>query len=272
MKRLVVALSTLLTLAVASSVQANDIEDFFKAAFRGPRNDRSSRYRDYDRGSRSYRGRDVRSVSRHGHHDYDYDYRDRYRGRSRSNSSFQISFGINNSRPRVATVPTRPVVIVDPRPVLPAPPPLIIPEAPAPVRSYRVAPAPVRVPVLPAPTRPILVPGLPRVERPVVPVHDFDFGDIVTCRVPMFTRVKVKDRDNIHPHARHVTVAVKNPNACRHSCSCCTEPVYIDICVPPCPLRDVDVSRDGSRIELDYGDYEVDITSRNGVVTVDYDD
>ena len=88
----------------------------------------------------------------------------------------------------------------------------------------------------------------------------------------MFTRVRVKDRKNIHPYARPVVIAVRNPNACKHTCSCCTEPVYIEVLAPPCPLEDVDVSRDGTRIELDYGDYEVDITSRKGVVTVDYDD
>jgi hypothetical protein len=48
--------------------------------------------------------------------------------------------------------------------------------------------------------------------------------------------------------------------------------VYVEVCVPPGPCRDVKVKDGGAKIELDYGDYEVKVTASRGVVTVDYDD
>ena len=93
----------------------------------------------------------------------------------------------------------------------------------------------------------------------------------VTKRVK-FENVKVEDRHNIHPFAVKEIVRVKDP---RPDCHLCGSPgfVFIEICVPPHCKPEIDIKRkDGSKIEYDYGDYEVEITSKNGYVKVDYDD
>lgn len=92
--------------------------------------------------------------------------------------------------------------------------------------------------------------------------------------IALFDCVKYKDLHNVHPCAVTKIVAVKDPRACCDPCSCC-EPgcVYIQICVPPCGSCKFEVKRrDHSKVEWDYGDYEVEVTSKNGVVYVDYDD
>jgi hypothetical protein len=42
--------------------------------------------------------------------------------------------------------------------------------------------------------------------------------------------------------------------------------------VPPCGCPEIKTSHSGKRVTYDYGEYEVDITSKNGKVVVDYDD
>ena len=45
------------------------------------------------------------------------------------------------------------------------------------------------------------------------------------------------------------------------------------ICVPPTGRFEYDVKRrDYSKVEYDYGKYEIEITSKKGIVYVDYDD
>lgn len=89
---------------------------------------------------------------------------------------------------------------------------------------------------------------------------------------PLYHCVKYKDLDNIAPCAVPTVVQVKDPCACVDPC--CPAPcVSVEICAPPCPCGPrVTQNRDGSRVKYDYGKYQVEITSRNGVVTVDYDD
>ena len=57
-----------------------------------------------------------------------------------------------------------------------------------------------------------------------------------------------------------------------YDCTACgPQCVYVEICVPPgCP--EIKVSRGGRKVKYDYGDYKVEIESKDGVVFVDYDD
>ena len=94
--------------------------------------------------------------------------------------------------------------------------------------------------------------------------------------VPLYHCVRVKDECNIAPCAVPQIVMVKDPCAVCDPCNPCAAPkcVAVQICVPPCsecPPR-VTCKRDGEYVKYDYGKYRVEITSRNGVVTVDYDD
>ena len=53
--------------------------------------------------------------------------------------------------------------------------------------------------------------------------------------------------------------------------ACGPQCVFVEICVPPdCP--EIKVSRGGRKVKYDYGDYKVEILSKDGVVYVDYDD
>ncbi|NNJ27972.1 hypothetical protein LzC2_40830 [Planctomycetes bacterium LzC2] len=121
--------------------------------------------------------------------------------------------------------------------------------------------------------------------------------DLGLCEgMSLFRRVEIEDPDHIHPHAIHQVVAVADPSrpappiglaklfhrpckGCLHGCREC-DPlcddggglVFVDVCVPPCRPEEVKVTRHGYRVHLDYGKYEVTLTSRNGYVKVDYDD
>ncbi len=91
----------------------------------------------------------------------------------------------------------------------------------------------------------------------------------------LFHCVRYEDLRNIHPCAVTKIVSIKDPcwkpDPC--SCKCQVAPcVLVKICVPPCGCPKVRVTRHGSKVKFDYGKYEVEITSRNGVVKVDYDD
>lgn len=117
----------------------------------------------------------------------------------------------------------------------------------------------------PAPAPPVLAPE----PDPQFPVESQPQALPV---LELYTHVKYEDLDNVHPRAIKKIVAVKDP---RTPCVPCAEPscVYIEICVPPCDRFKFEVKRkDHSKVEYDYGDYEVEITSKRGVVYVDYDD
>lgn len=115
--------------------------------------------------------------------------------------------------------------------------------APTPAPSYEVVP--------PQATPPAAMPA-PHVYPAPAPAH----------AVPLYTNVRVKDRHKIHPCAVPTIVEVADP--CNCDCTVC-----IEICVPPCEC--VCVKRRGRRVEFDYGKYEIDVVSRRGVITVDYD-
>jgi len=89
--------------------------------------------------------------------------------------------------------------------------------------------------------------------------------------IVLFDCVRYKDLRNVHPCAVPKIVAVQDP--CYDARSCCgPKCVYVKICVPPCGCECIKVSRKGAKVTYDYGKYRVEITSRRGVVTVDYDD
>ena len=110
--------------------------------------------------------------------------------------------------------------------------------------------------------------GAPRVVPVPQPLHHV--GEIVCCRVPLATVVRVKGADNICRHAVPAVVAVRDPHLCGH------EPVervvYVQVMVPPCPPRKVEISPCRTRVQLCFDDYEVEITSKSGVISVEYDD
>lgn len=98
-------------------------------------------------------------------------------------------------------------------------------------------------------------------------------GDFVPHHVPLYRRVKVKDRHNIAPFAVPRVVAVRDPAICRHDCRCC-EPrcVFVTVYVPPYACERVRVKKHGREVKLDYGKYEVEIEVEDGCIEIDYDD
>ena len=114
--------------------------------------------------------------------------------------------------------------------------------------------------------------------------------------VPLFRGVRVEDPENVHPYAVRKVVAVADPRfeappsglaklfrrvrrghdagpeACAPGCDDGPALVFVEVCVPPCRAEQIKVTRHGHRVHLDYGKYEVTLTSRDGCVKVDYDD
>lgn len=97
-------------------------------------------------------------------------------------------------------------------------------------------------------------------------------GEIVTCNVTLEPHVVIEDACEVAPNAVPVIIAVRNPHLGRYRSRGCVESlVYVEVLVPPCPPQRVRVSPCKTKVRLDYGRYEVDITSRNGCVEIDYD-
>ena len=93
--------------------------------------------------------------------------------------------------------------------------------------------------------------------------------------VTLFQCVRYKDERNIAPCAVPQIVFVKDPCFVCDPCNPCATPacVAVQICVPPCspcPPK-VTCKRGGEYVKYAYGKYAVEITSRKGVVKVDYD-
>lgn len=131
----------------------------------------------------------------------------------------------------------------------------------------------------PAVPRYVPTPGFGRLPAPPLPTAPLpgqlghlphQFGEIVTCSVPVFTHVHIESAHRIAPHAVPVLVAVRDPNLGRFR-SCVEQMVYVEVLVPPCPPRRVRVSPCRTRVRMDYGRYDVTIESRDGCVTVEYD-
>lgn len=111
-------------------------------------------------------------------------------------------------------------------------------------------------------------------QAPAIPAPGYSYpmqheiGQIVDCQVPLATCVRVEDECNIAPNAVPVVVAVRDPNACEHDVNSI---VFVQVCVPPCPPRSIRISPCRTRVTMCYGQYEVDIKSKNGMIVVDYD-
>ena len=123
--------------------------------------------------------------------------------------------------------------------------------------------------------RTVLLPP-PVLEVPPVPGSfghlPHQIGEIVTCNVPLEPHMIIKDACEVAPNAVPVIVAVRNPHLGRCGSRGCIESlVYVEVLVPACPLQRVRVSPCSTKVRLDFGQYEVDITSRNGFVEIDYD-
>lgn len=147
-----------------------------------------------------------------------------------------------------------------------------------PVAFQEVAPGPMLVPTpapqgVPTPAPEFAPPNLQPIPEPYTESYP-QSGIEPFQTVELYPLVKYEDLDNVHPQAVKKIVAVKDPRGKRSICDTCAPPcVYVMICVPPCDKFEYDVKRkDHSKVEYDYGDYEIEITSKNGVVYVDYDD
>jgi hypothetical protein len=110
-------------------------------------------------------------------------------------------------------------------------------------------------------------PAAPRF--PSVDAYPHQIGEIVDCHVPLATCVRVEDECNIAPHAVPIVVAVRDPQSCHRGCQ--ERVSFVQIFVPPCPPREIRVSPCRTRLRMDFGQYEVDIKSGNGMIVVDYD-
>jgi len=124
-------------------------------------------------------------------------------------------------------------------------------------RPLRLAPALGRAAFGQVPPTPTPMPDQSYIVAPSAPM--------VLAPSALYTNVKYKDLRNVAPCA--VPTIVQVPDPC-NDCGC----VSVQICVPACEPVCVKTSRCGKKVRYDYGDYQVDITSTRGRVTVDYDD
>lgn len=142
-------------------------------------------------------------------------------------------------------------------PVLPNRRPVLIPPAPA-FPDAGIGRPGISVPRIPS----------PRVPNRVLPPqrhHDFVSGDIVDCPVPLYSRLRIRDRHNIACGARPMVVAVRAPGGCHD------EVVFVQVMAPPCEPRSITVTPCGRHVRMDFGKYEIDIVSMTNLVKVDYD-
>jgi hypothetical protein len=111
---------------------------------------------------------------------------------------------------------------------------------------------------------------IPPPALPAAPAEPpLSYGSVVRQQVALYPHVRVKDADDVAPGALPIVVAVRDPN-CAHPKAAGV--VFVKVCVPigaPCKVR---VNKRGTELELDYGEYEIEIRSERGVVTIDYDD
>ena len=173
------------------------------------------------------------------------------------------AYGPPLRRERSVVVPPAPVPDVSPirGPELPplAPPPLAPPVDEGPI-----------VPPLPPSLlqQEFAPPGYVEPAAPLdLPIAHTRPGNFIEQQVSLYPHVRVKDRDNIPRGAVHRVVAVSSPDPFRFP-GC----VFVQICVPPGRCPSVKFKSGGSKLELKYPNLEVEITSRRGVITVDYDD
>ncbi len=92
-------------------------------------------------------------------------------------------------------------------------------------------------------------------------------GQFVEQAVPLYPYVRVKDAGKVPGLAVPKILAVASPDPFRFPGL-----VYVQVSVPPCPCRGVKIKDRGAKTVLNYGDFEVEVTSSQGLVTIDYDD
>lgn len=127
----------------------------------------------------------------------------------------------------------------------PAPVPGILPQPPMPAHSDGGSPGGTFVNPIPEP----------------VPIESYQ-GYSVSLLYP---NVRYKDKKNIPACAVPMIVAVPHP--CKECCC-----AYVQICVPPNCCPKISRKKNGYEVEYDYGSFEVEIKSKDGLITVDYDD
>jgi hypothetical protein len=130
-----------------------------------------------------------------------------------------------------------------------------LPPPPKPPRGAILQPPPIPEPVVPG--------------APAAPLEKLSYGSIVGGPVALYPRIRVKDADDMAPAGASAIVAVRDPSAPRRSPAGF---VFVKVCVPLCPLQRLKVNKWGTKVELDYGKYEIEIESCDGLVTIDYDD
>ncbi|MEP3481303.1 MAG: hypothetical protein ABJZ55_18830 [Fuerstiella sp.] len=260
--------TSIVCLLLPQQTQANDIVDFLRA-FSGP-------------SPRAHAGH-GRQVNHHDHRavsDRPGDRRARltqapYGGASHLHGSRVVSprvvsSGVNHRPTRTSGLSFH-VSIGNRSPVVPR----YVPTQQLPVgygaSPYQVAPHGGHLPAPPLPGSQLPIAPLPSVPVPGQFDHlPHQLGQIVTCSVPVFTHVHVESACRIAPNAVPTLVAVRDPNLGRFR-TCIEQMVYIEVLAPPSPPRRVKVSACRTRVRLDYGRYEVTIVSRDGHVTVEYD-
>ena len=121
-------------------------------------------------------------------------------------------------------------------------------------------PGPVLQPTPMAPNALPYAPGpapVPTVVAPAAPLE-------------LYGNVKYRQTRKMAPCSVPMIVSVKDP--CSLPCDCCEKCVNVEICVPQCQCPPtVTTCKDGCKVRYDFGQYAVNITSRRGVVIVDYD-
>lgn len=141
--------------------------------------------------------------------------------------------------------------------------------------------------VVPAQPEEIPPPATEAAPRAVVSGDVLRPGMFVVGEVELFPRVRVEDANEIHPRAVPMVIAVMDPREGpwhphanrgrlfgrkRHTAGkfVGTPIVLVTVMVPPKPPRSVQVQHE--EIELNYGNYQVNIDCEEGVVEIEYDD
>lgn len=90
-----------------------------------------------------------------------------------------------------------------------------------------------------------------------------------SCAEPLFDKVKVVDKREMHPCAVKKIIRVNSP--CPDAGCCGPQCVFIEVCAPPCECNeDIRCRRNGDRLSYDYGKYGFDIRVKKGFIVVDY--
>lgn len=114
---------------------------------------------------------------------------------------------------------------------------------------------------------------MPPAPEPLAPMPEGTIVHSVSEPITLFECVKYKDQRNIHPCAVEKIIAVADPCKCNDPCNCCgPKCVYVKVCVPPCDCYETKCKRNGNKLIMDFGKYQVEVLSARGQVIVDYDD